>query len=144
MRVFYFTLSQILFSIEKKISFLFLFLFTFNLANSQLATWTSTCDGSTASSTASGFTSIPIDISHDCAVSCLSTTEGSLVGDQQNETTVNDQSFSFGITNNTTKKKNTILAMPAAPAAIPPNPKMAAMTAIIKNQRAKRNMIIYF
>ena len=48
------------------------------------------------------------------------------------------------MTSNTANRKNTIFAMPAAPAAIPPNPKIAAMIAIIKNQRANRNMIIYF
>lgn len=37
------------------------------------------------------------------------------------------------ITNNTRNIKNKILAIPAAPAAMPPNPKRAAIRAIIKN-----------
>ena len=38
--------------------------------------------------------------------------------------------------------KNNILAIPAAPAAIPPNPKKAAMIANIINVIVQRNIII--
>ena len=48
------------------------------------------------------------------------------------------------IRNNTIKMKNKILAMEAAPAAIPPNPKIAAMMATIKKISAQRNIIIQF
>jgi hypothetical protein len=44
------------------------------------------------------------------------------------------------IRNNTTKMKNRILAMDAAPAAMPPNPKTAAITATIKKISAQRNI----
>jgi hypothetical protein len=40
------------------------------------------------------------------------------------------------ITNNAMKMKNRILAMDAAPAAMPPNPKMAATIAIMKKMTA--------
>ncbi len=42
------------------------------------------------------------------------------------------------------KIKNRILAMPAAPAAIPPNPNTAAMIAIIKKVIVQRNIINSF
>jgi hypothetical protein len=47
-------------------------------------------------------------------------------------------------TNNTIKIKNRIFAIEAAPAAIPPNPKMAAIIAMIKNVTAQRNIVIEF
>ena len=40
--------------------------------------------------------------------------------------------------------KNSILAIPAALAAIPPNPKTAATSARIINVTVQRNIIIYF
>ena len=40
----------------------------------------------------------------------------------------------------TRKIKNKILAIPAAPAAIPPKPKMAAMIATIKKITVQRNI----
>lgn len=43
--------------------------------------------------------------------------------------------------NNTIKIKNRILAMLAAPAAIPPNPKIAAIRATIKKMTVQRNII---
>ena len=48
------------------------------------------------------------------------------------------------ITANTTNTKNKILAIPAAPAAIPPNQKSAATTANIKKINAQRNMLFQF
>lgn len=48
------------------------------------------------------------------------------------------------IRNRTMKIKNNILAMEAAPAAIPPNPKIAAMMATMKKISAQRNIIIQF
>ena len=47
-------------------------------------------------------------------------------------------------TNNTRKIKNKILAIPAAPAAIPPNPKMAAIIAITKKIIVQRNISSIF
>ena len=47
-------------------------------------------------------------------------------------------------TNNTKKMKNTIFAIPAAPAAIPPNPKTPAIRATTKKMTAKRNIILNF
>ena len=44
----------------------------------------------------------------------------------------------------TTKTKNKIFAMDAAPAAIPPKPKTAAMIATMKNASAQLNMIVSF
>jgi len=44
-------------------------------------------------------------------------------------------------TNKTMNMKNRILAIEAAPAAKPPNPKMAAMIATIKNVIVQRNII---
>ena len=44
-------------------------------------------------------------------------------------------------TNNTKKIKNKILAIPAAPAAIPPKPKIAAMIATIKKITVQRNIV---
>jgi len=44
-------------------------------------------------------------------------------------------------TNNTKKIKNKILAIPAAPAAIPPKPKIAAMMATIKKITVQRNIV---
>ena len=43
---------------------------------------------------------------------------------------------------NATKK--IIFAIPAAPAAIPPNPKMAAKMATIKNPNDNLNIILFF
>src|SRR5579862_4545408 len=42
--------------------------------------------------------------------------------------------------NSTRKMKKRILAIPIAPAAMPPNPNTAAMTAIMKNTAAQYNM----
>ena len=47
-------------------------------------------------------------------------------------------------TNNTIKIKKRILAIEAAPAAMPPNPKTAAIIAIIKNVTAQRNIVVEF
>ena len=44
----------------------------------------------------------------------------------------------------TINTKNKILAMDAAPAAIPVNPNIAATIATIKNISAQRNMIVFF
>lgn len=44
-------------------------------------------------------------------------------------------------TNNTKKIKNKILAIPAAPAAIPPKPNIAAMMATIKKMTVQRNIV---
>lgn len=44
-------------------------------------------------------------------------------------------------TNNTKKIKNKILAIPAAPAAIPPKPNIAAMIATIKKITVQRNIV---
>ena len=44
-------------------------------------------------------------------------------------------------TNSTKKIKNKILAIPAAPAAIPPKPKIAAMMATIKKITVQRNIV---
>ena len=46
--------------------------------------------------------------------------------------------------NNTKKIKNKIFAMPAAPAAMPPNPNIAAMIAITRNVIVQRNIVIIF
>ena len=40
--------------------------------------------------------------------------------------------------------KNNTLAMDAAPAAIPPNPNIAAIMAIIKKIAAQRNIVLNF
>lgn len=40
--------------------------------------------------------------------------------------------------------KNNILAILAAPAAIPPNPKIAAITANITNVTVQRNIVFFF
>jgi hypothetical protein len=45
-------------------------------------------------------------------------------------------------TKRTIKTKNNILAIEAAPAAIPPNPKIAAIIAITKKVAAQRNIIL--
>ncbi len=45
------------------------------------------------------------------------------------------------IKNNTTKMKNKILAIDAAPAAIPKNPNIPAMMAIIKKITVQRNIM---
>ena len=44
------------------------------------------------------------------------------------------------IKKSTTKIKNNIFAMDAAPAAIPPNPKIAAIIATMKKINAQRNI----
>lgn len=46
--------------------------------------------------------------------------------------------------NRITKMKNKTLAIPAAPAAIPPNPNMAAITATTKKITVQRNITISF
>jgi hypothetical protein len=46
--------------------------------------------------------------------------------------------------NNTINIKNKILAIPAAPAAMPPNPKMAAIIATIRNITVQRNITLNF
>jgi len=48
------------------------------------------------------------------------------------------------IRNNTIKTKNRILAIDAAPAAIPPKPNTAAIIAIIKNVTVQRNISLGF
>ena len=48
------------------------------------------------------------------------------------------------IRNSTIKIKNNTLAMLAAPAAIPPKPNIAAITATIKKITVQRNMIVGF
>jgi hypothetical protein len=48
------------------------------------------------------------------------------------------------ITNNTRKIKNSTLAIEAAPAAIPPNPKTAAIIATIRNVIVQRNIVVEF
>ena len=48
------------------------------------------------------------------------------------------------ITNTTRNTKNKILAIEAAPAAIPPNPKIAAIMATTKNTIVQRNMVLKF
>ena len=45
-------------------------------------------------------------------------------------------------TKSTTKTKNRILAIEAAPSAIPPNPNIAATMAMMKNIAAQRNIIM--
>jgi hypothetical protein len=45
-------------------------------------------------------------------------------------------------TKSVTKMKNKTFAIEAAPAAMPPNPKMAAMIAIIKNVIDQRNIFL--
>jgi hypothetical protein len=47
-------------------------------------------------------------------------------------------------TKSTIKIKKRTLAMEAAPSAIPPKPKIAAMIAITKNIAAQRNIIVEF
>jgi len=44
------------------------------------------------------------------------------------------------MTNTTTKPKKRIFAIPAAPEAMPPNPKSAAISAKMKKIKAQRNM----
>jgi hypothetical protein len=46
--------------------------------------------------------------------------------------------------NNTKKIKNKILAIPAAPAAMPPNPNIAAIIAITRNVIVQPNIIVIF
>jgi hypothetical protein len=46
--------------------------------------------------------------------------------------------------NNTRKIKNRILAIEAAPAATPPNPKTAAIIAIIRKITVQRNIALNF
>jgi hypothetical protein len=48
------------------------------------------------------------------------------------------------ITNSTRNKKNINFAIPAAPAAIPPNPNIAATIATIKNIIVQRNITLSF
>jgi hypothetical protein len=47
-------------------------------------------------------------------------------------------------TNNTRKIKNKILAIPAAPAAIPPKPNMAAIIAITRKMIVQRSISLIF
>jgi hypothetical protein len=44
--------------------------------------------------------------------------------------------------NNTIKMKNKILAIPAAPAAMPPKPNTAAIIATIRNMTVQRNIVL--
>jgi hypothetical protein len=46
--------------------------------------------------------------------------------------------------NKTRKMKNKIFAMEAAPAATPPNPKIAAIIATIRNMTVQRNITLSF
>ena len=46
--------------------------------------------------------------------------------------------------NNTMKIKNKILAIPAAPAAMPPNPNIAAIIAITRNVIVQPNIVVIF
>ena len=46
--------------------------------------------------------------------------------------------------NNTKKIKNKIFAIPAAPAAMPPNPNIAAIIAITRNVIVQPNIIVIF
>jgi hypothetical protein len=48
------------------------------------------------------------------------------------------------IMNNTRKMKNKTLAMEAAPAAIPPNPKIAAMIATTRKITVQRSIALFF
>jgi len=47
-------------------------------------------------------------------------------------------------TNSTKKIKNKTLAIPAAPAAIPPKPNIAAIIAITKKINVQRNIVLSF
>lgn len=47
-------------------------------------------------------------------------------------------------TNRIKKIKNRIFAIPAAPAAIPPNPKIPAIIAITINKRVQRNIYLIY
>jgi hypothetical protein len=55
-----------------------------------------------------------------------------------------DDPATSAITNSTRKTKNKILAMDAAPAAIPVNPNNAAISAIIKKVNDQRNIALRF
>ena len=46
--------------------------------------------------------------------------------------------------NSTKKIKNKILAIPAAPAAMPPNPNIAAIIAITRNVIVQPNIVVIF
>jgi hypothetical protein len=48
----------------------------------------------------------------------------------------------IAITNSARKTKNRTLAMSAAPSAIPPNPNIAAMIAMIKKITDQRNIVL--
>ena len=48
------------------------------------------------------------------------------------------------IISNTKKIKKIIFAIPAAPAAMPPKPNMAAMIAITRKIRVQRNIVLTF
>jgi hypothetical protein len=48
------------------------------------------------------------------------------------------------MTNSTRKIKKSTFAMAAAPAAIPPNPKTAAISATIRNVIVQRNIVVEF
>jgi hypothetical protein len=50
----------------------------------------------------------------------------------------------IAITNNARKIKNNTLAISAAPSAIPPNPNIAAMIAIMKKITDQRNIVLSF
>tara|TARA_R110002049_G_scaffold242357_1_gene416161 strand:+ start:5824 stop:6012 length:189 start_codon:yes stop_codon:yes gene_type:complete len=52
--------------------------------------------------------------------------------------------FNKDATNNTRKTKNNILAIEAAPPAIPPNPNIPAIIAITINVIVQRNIILCF
>lgn len=57
---------------------------------------------------------------------------------------INDDPAIIAIRNNTIKMKNKILAIEAAPAAIPVKPNTAATIATIKNISAQRNICLNF
>ena len=57
---------------------------------------------------------------------------------------IRDDPATSAITKSTRKIKNSILAIEAAPAAMPVNPNTAATIATIKNIRAQRNIVIVF
>ena len=76
--------------------------FSFTQVFAQFATWTSTCQGAYASSTAPDITSNPMAIVHDCNIACFFGGEGAVQGDEQFESIPDDQSFTFGINNNST------------------------------------------
>lgn len=83
----------------KKLLFVFLLFSYCSIINAQLAEWTASCQGETASSTQSYITSNAFDIINDCTRQCFGSGEGTLQGDEQFETIGDDQWFDFGINN---------------------------------------------